>query len=147
MDSKFHGHWKTVTSSSISPNLSKHWRFLAFWLSLCFGIFLLFLVCHDTAFLVEHTCNDHPWLTSETCQCLLAGRKLFSCWICNKSRKNHLTKSQSDIFNLQKVILFIFIQLIWQILKQLSHSGSGNSARYIPWRFASPCIFTPIHLP
>ena len=36
-DSEFHGHWKTVTLSSISPNLSKHWRFLAFWLSLCFG--------------------------------------------------------------------------------------------------------------
>ena len=29
LDSEFHGHWKTVT-------LSKHWRFLAFWLSLCF---------------------------------------------------------------------------------------------------------------
>ena len=50
-DSDFHGHWKTVTLSSISPNLSKHWRFLAFWLSLCFGSCLLFLVCHDTAFL------------------------------------------------------------------------------------------------
>ena len=49
-DSEFHGHWKTVTLSSISPNLSKHWRFLAFWLSLCFGRFLLFLVSHDTAF-------------------------------------------------------------------------------------------------
>ena len=49
-DSEFHGHWKTVTLSSMSPNLSKHWRFLAFWLSLCFGRFLLFLVCHDTAF-------------------------------------------------------------------------------------------------
>ena len=49
-DSEFHGHWKTVTSS-ISPNLSRYWRFLAFWLSLCFGTFLLFLVCHDTAFL------------------------------------------------------------------------------------------------
>ena len=50
-DSEFHGHWKTVTLSSISPNLSKHWRFLAFWLSLCFGSFLLFLFCHDTTFL------------------------------------------------------------------------------------------------
>ena len=50
-DSEFHDHWKTVTLSSISPNLSKHWRFLAFWLSLCFGSFLLFLVCHDTTFL------------------------------------------------------------------------------------------------
>ena len=45
------GHWKTVTLSSISPNLSKHWRCLAFWLSLCFGSSLLFLVCHDTTFL------------------------------------------------------------------------------------------------
>ena len=51
LDSEFHGHWKTVTLSSIRPNLSKHWRFLAFWLSLCFGSFLLFLICHDTAFL------------------------------------------------------------------------------------------------
>ena len=49
-DSEFHGHWKTVTLSSISPNLSKHWRFLAFWLSLCFESFLLFRVCHDTAY-------------------------------------------------------------------------------------------------
>ena len=50
-DSEFHGHWKTVTLPSISPNLSKHWRFLAFWPSLCFGSCLLFLVCHYTAFL------------------------------------------------------------------------------------------------
>ena len=50
-DSEFHDHWKTVTLSSISPNLSKHWRCLAFWLSLCFGSSLLFLVCHDTTFL------------------------------------------------------------------------------------------------
>ena len=50
-DSEFHGHWKTVTLSSISPNLSKHWIFLAFWPSLCFGSCLLFLVCHYKAFL------------------------------------------------------------------------------------------------
>ena len=50
-NSEFHGRWKTVTLSSISLNLSKHWRFWAFWLSLCFGSFLLFQVCHDTAFL------------------------------------------------------------------------------------------------
>ena len=50
-DSEFHDHWKTVTLSSISPNSSKYWRFLVFWLSLCFGSFLLFLVCHDTTFL------------------------------------------------------------------------------------------------
>ena len=36
-----------LTLSSVSPN---SW-FLAFWLSLGFGSFLLFLVCHDTAFL------------------------------------------------------------------------------------------------
>ena len=54
-DSEFHGHWKSVTLFSIIPNLSKHRRFLAFWLSLCFGNFLLFLVCHDTAFLFS-TC-------------------------------------------------------------------------------------------
>ena len=51
LDCEFHGHWKTVTLSSISPNLSKHWRFLAFWLRLCFGSCLLYLVCHYTAFL------------------------------------------------------------------------------------------------
>ena len=50
-DSEFHGHWKTMTLSSISPNFSKHWRFLAFWLSLCFGSCLLFLVCHYKEFL------------------------------------------------------------------------------------------------
>ena len=38
---------------------------------------------------------------------------------------------QSYVFSLQKVIFFIFIQLIWQILKQLSPYGSVNSARYI----------------
>ena len=37
-----------MTLSSISLNLSKHWRFLGFWLSLCFG---RFLVCLDAAFL------------------------------------------------------------------------------------------------
>ena len=52
-DSEFHGHWKTVTLSSISPNLSKHWRFLAFWLSFCFESCLLFLVCHYTVFLLS----------------------------------------------------------------------------------------------
>ena len=33
-----------MTLSSISPDLSKHSRFLAFWLSLCYGSFLLCLV-------------------------------------------------------------------------------------------------------
>ena len=30
-----------------------HWRFLAFWLSLCFGNCLLFLICHCTVFLLS----------------------------------------------------------------------------------------------
>ena len=53
LDFEFHGHSKTMTLSSISPNASKHWRFLAFWLSLCFGNCLLFLICHCTAFLLS----------------------------------------------------------------------------------------------
>ena len=61
--SESHGHWKTVTLSSINPNLSKHGRFLAFWLSLCFGRFLLFLVCHDTVFLSStHAMTALSWL-------------------------------------------------------------------------------------
>ena len=62
-DSEFHGHWKTVTLSSMSPNLSKHWRFLALWLILCFGSCLLFLVCHYTAFLFStRAMNALGWL-------------------------------------------------------------------------------------
>ena len=53
LDFEFYGHWKTLTLSYISPNASKHWRFLAFWLILCFGNCLLFLVCHCTAFLLS----------------------------------------------------------------------------------------------
>ena len=53
LDFEFHGHWKTITLSSISPNASKHWSFLALWLSLCFGNCLLFLVCHCTSFLLS----------------------------------------------------------------------------------------------
>ena len=40
-----------------------------------------------------------------------------------------------------------FIHLIWQILKQLSPSGSVKSGGYIPRRFASRYISTTIHLP
>ena len=62
-NSEFHGHWKTVTLSSISPNLSKHWRFLAFWdvlweLSIVSSLSLYRI-------LVQHASNDHAWLTSE----------------------------------------------------------------------------------
>ena len=57
-----------MTLSSISPNLSKHRGFLAFWLSLCFGSILLFLVCHDTAFLFSMRAYDRAWLTSKSSQ-------------------------------------------------------------------------------
>ena len=40
-----------------------------------------------------------------------------------------------------------FIHLIWQILKQLSPSGSVKSGGYIARRFASRYISTTIHLP
>ena len=53
LDFEFYGHWKTLTLSSTSPNASKHWRFLAFCLNLCFGNCLLFLVCHCIAFLLS----------------------------------------------------------------------------------------------
>ena len=63
-----------MTLSSISPNASKHWRFLAFWLSLCFGNCLLSLVCHCTAFLLSTRAmttlgwlsNAHRWYGLET---------------------------------------------------------------------------------
>ena len=62
-DSEFHSHWKTVTLPSISPNLSKHWRFLAFW----FVLWELSIVSSLSLYsiLVQHACNDHAWLTSE----------------------------------------------------------------------------------
>ena len=64
-DSEFHGHWKTVTLSFISPNLSKHWRFLPFWLSLCFWEFSIVSSLSWYSILVQHACNDRAWLTSE----------------------------------------------------------------------------------
>ena len=134
-DSEFHGHWKTVTLSSISSNLSKHWRFLAFWLSLCFGSFLLFLVCHDTAFLLStRAMTTLGWLP-----------KLVSVYwqVENYFHAEFVTKVVKITWQNHKVT-FSIIQLIWQILKQLSHSGSVNSARYMPWRFASPCIYPPL---
>ena len=54
-DSEFHGHWKTLTLSSS--------YLLAFWLSLCFGSCLLFLVCHYTAFLFStRAMTTRGWL-------------------------------------------------------------------------------------
>ena len=62
-DSEFHGHWKTVTLPPINTNLSKHGRFLEFWLSLCFESFLLCLLSHDTAFLFStHAMTALGWL-------------------------------------------------------------------------------------
>ena len=61
LDSEFHGHWKTVTLSSIRPNLSKHWRFLAFWLSLCFGVFYCFY-----SVMIQHSCSARTHDTAFT---------------------------------------------------------------------------------
>ena len=93
---EFHGHWKTLTLSSISPNASgKHWRFLAFWLRLCFGNCLLFLICHCTAFLLStRAMTTLGWLPNalrdmvilvrpETSDCVIhKGSTLFSCVLC-----------------------------------------------------------------
>ena len=76
-ESEFHGHWKTVTLSPISPNLSKHWRFLAFWLSLCFGSFLLFRVCRDTAF-------------------LFSTRAMFNECIRKSAKRGHCTRAEQE---------------------------------------------------
>ena len=53
--------------------------------------------------------------------------------------------SEEEIVALMK--RHFFIHLIWQILKQLSCSGSVKSGGYIPRRFASRYISTSIHLP
>ena len=77
LDSEFHGHWKTVTLSSISPSLSKHWRFLAFWLSLCFGSCLLFLVCHYTAFLFStRAMTTLGWLPNAHRDMIMTGHRV-----------------------------------------------------------------------
>ena len=74
------------------------------------------------------------------CGCLLVGRKLFSCWICNKIIKNdprntvnwNVTKLLTKWrLLLTKRYLFYFYPTDWVILKQLSPSGSVNSAWYI----------------
>ena len=92
-DSEFHGHCKTVTLSFISPNLSKHWIFLAFWLSLCFGSFLLFLVDLSWySILVQHACNDRAWLTSEC-----SPRYDNSVWE-NRRDSRHVTSPASWVY-------------------------------------------------
>ena len=49
----------------------------------------------------------------------------------------------SDVINLQKVT-FLFYQTDLVNLKQLSLSGSVNSARYMPRRSASQYIYPPL---
>lgn len=49
----------------------------------------------------------------------------------------------SDVINLQKVT-FLFYQTDLVNLKQLSLSGSVNSARYMPRRFAFQYIYPPL---
>ena len=63
--SEFHGSWKTVTLSSISPNWSKHWRFLTFWLSLWLWGFSVVSSLSWYGILVQHACSDRAWLTIE----------------------------------------------------------------------------------
>ena len=101
MDSEFHGRWKTVPVSSRSPDLSKHWRFLAFWLSLCFGSFLLFLVCHKTAFLFSTRAmtalgwrpNAHRDMIMNRCSCHFLSENakcLFMCYFTCQAQKNSI---------------------------------------------------------
>ena len=85
------------------------------------------------------------------CQCLPVGRKLFSCWICNKIVKMSLTKFPkccklctkllpSDVFNFKKLLFFIFIYPSNLVNTKIAIlSGSVNSAERIP--------STTIHLP
>ena len=64
-DSEFHGHWKTVTLSSISPNLSKHWRFFSVLAEFVLWEFSIVSSLSWYSILVQYVCNDRAWLTSE----------------------------------------------------------------------------------
>ena len=113
-DSEFHGHLKTLTLPSIGPNLSKHWRFLAFWLSLCFGSCLLFLVCHYTAFLFStHAMTTPGWL-------IMVLSNLISYWEWKKCRKKgkkeKMYQNTSNLFAYQIISVHIFpsiVRLVW----------------------------------
>ncbi len=52
-DFKFHGHWKTMTLLSISPNASKHWRFFS--VSAEFVLWELSIV--SSLSLYRHSCS------------------------------------------------------------------------------------------
>ena len=91
-DSEFHDDWKPVTLSSISPNVSKQWRFLAFWLSLCFGSFLLFLVCDDTAFLFStHNFGTVRQAMAWYKEVWLTIFNQFSCFLCLSKKSRNAT--------------------------------------------------------
>ena len=64
-DSEFHGHWKTVTLSSISPNLSKHWRFFSVLAEFVLWELSIVSSLSLCSVLVQHACNYHAWLTYE----------------------------------------------------------------------------------
>ena len=64
-DSQFHGHWKTVTLSSISPNLSKHWRFNSVLAEFVLWEFSFVSSLSWYSSLVQHARNDRAWLTSK----------------------------------------------------------------------------------
>ena len=98
LDSEFHGLWKTVTLSSISPNLSKHGRFLVFWLSLCFWSFLLFLVSHDTAFLFStHAMTALGWLLNAPQNMIIL------VWGENRRDSRHLTSLASWVYIIPRI--------------------------------------------
>ena len=119
-----------MTIFSISPNLSKHWRFLAFWLRLCFGSCLLFLVCHDTAFLFStRTMTALGWLPN-------AHRNAFDA-----KRKNR--KKRGDGLRWKriqtKIKSFIF-QIIFKI--RIHHQTRSRTLKLINWFIAE--YFTPL---
>ena len=87
------------------------------------------------------------------CQCWLVGRKWFSCWICDKIVKMHLKKSPKCLYIVNKVptkwrfwfpnvTFFQFYPTDLVNTKTTIPSGSVNSARYLPRRFASRSMFT-----
>ena len=108
-----------MTLSSVSPNLSKHGRFSAFWLSLCFGSFL---VCHDTAFSFSRRAMTYiTFLThfvKKTSHLLLG----LSCKVFTF---DHLFSHRSDFFN----NLTISLTKCTEYRKNRCLSSSTNSVR------------------
>ena len=82
-DFKFHGHWKTMTLPSISPNASKHWRFfsvlaefvlweLSIVSSLSFYGILARHAYNDRLETIDNSQSTNSAKTLKNLQCLLA---------------------------------------------------------------------------